>query len=99
MNSATNPSLGKREPFTVDEILWFIGDAEQQVGSQMRGHTQYVARFALEQIWAVQRFEQSSSKLTNCLITLTRWLIAMTAVLVILTGVLTYFTIVLARRN
>jgi hypothetical protein len=93
------PSLTKRHPLTADEILWFIEAAEKQVGSQMRGHAQYVARFALEQIWAVQRFEESSSKLTRCLIRLTRWLIIMTALLVFLTITLTYFTIILARKH
>jgi fluoride ion exporter CrcB/FEX len=57
----------------------------------MRGHAQYIARFALEQIWAVRRFEKSSTRLT--------WaLIIMTGILTALTTVLTYFTIVLAGR-
>jgi hypothetical protein len=93
MNSpSASPSLGKREPLTVDEILWFVEHAEPQVGSQMRGHAQYVARFALEQIWAVKTFERSSSRLT-------KWLIGLTGALLVLTAALTYFTIILARRG
>jgi hypothetical protein len=100
MNDITDrPSLTKRRPLTVDEILWFIGDADHLVGSQMKGHAQYVARFALEQIWAIERFEESSTRLTCSVIRLTRWLTAMTAILVVLTIVLTYFTIVLARKH
>ncbi len=92
MNDLSNqPSLTKRQPLTVDEILRLIEDAHHQVGSQMRGHAQYVARFALEQIWAVKRFEKSS----------TRWALVVTVtntILIALTAVLAYFTVVLARK-
>ncbi len=92
MNSPGNvPSLDKKQPLTDAEILWFIEHADPLVGSQMRGHAQYVARFALEQIWTVKAFEKSSSRLTKLLI-------GLTVALLILTGILTYFTIVLARK-
>jgi di/tricarboxylate transporter len=85
------PSLSKRGPLTVDEILWLVEHADAQVGSQMRGHAQYVARFALEQIWSVKSFEKSSSKWAAVLT-------VMNAILIILTGVLLYLTIELARK-
>lgn len=87
-----SPSLSQKEPLTDEDILWFIEHADTQVGSQMRGHAQYVARFALEQIRAVKAFERSSS-------TLTKWLVGLTGALLVLTAALTYFTIILARRG
>jgi hypothetical protein len=93
MDSAgRKPEWDQREPLTDDDILWFIANADSQAGTQMSGHAKYVARFALEQIRAVRRFEKSSGRLTSVLI-------VMTSVLIILTGVLTYFTIVLARKR
>ena len=88
------PLWTQKTPFTDEQILWFLDDkvADSLAGSHMKGHAQYIARFALEQIWAVRRFEKSSTRLT--------WaLIIMTGVLTVLTIVLAYFTIVLASRG
>jgi len=48
------------------------------------------AELALQNIRAIQEFDQISRKLT-------RWLIVLTCVLVVLTAVITRFTIVLAQ--
>lgn len=50
------------------------------------------AHLALEDLEAVRKFEQSSSKLTQ-------WLIGLTAALVILTIVIALYTVVLARKE
>ena len=93
MDSAgREPLWDQPEPLTDNNILWFIANADSQAGSHMSGHAKYVARFALEQIRAVRRFEKSSTRLT--------WaLIIMTGILTGLTVALTYFTIVLARKG
>jgi hypothetical protein len=91
--SGQKPSWTQKTPFTDEQILWFLDDniADSLAGSHMKGHAQYIARFALEQIRAVRCFAKSSTRLT--------WaLIIMTGILIVLTSVLTYFTIVLAGR-
>jgi hypothetical protein len=87
------PLWTQNTPFTDDQILQLLDDrtTEGLTGSQMKGHAQFIARFALEGIWAVRRFERTSGRLTCALIVLT-------AILMILTVVLTYFTIVLATK-
>ena len=92
--SGRKPTWTQKTPFTEEDILWLLDDniADSLAGTHMKGHAQYVARFGLEQIWAVKRFEKSSGRLT--------WaLIVMTCVLLIATLVLTYFTIVLVRKG
>jgi len=88
------PDWTQSTPFTDEQVLQLLDDntADRLAGSQMKGHAQFVSRFALEGIWAIRCFEKTSGRLT--------WaLIALTAILTILTVVLTYFTIVLARKG
>jgi len=70
------PSLEQEEPLTEEDIRYFIRAEimERITSSRERGLGQVIARFALEQIRAVNRFEKSSSLLSRCLYWLT-WLL------------------------
>ena len=75
MTEEKKPSLEQLEPLTEDDILYLV--RHNVIGSQVRTPAtevgQVVARFALEQIRAVNKFEQSSSRLSRRIYWLT-WL-------------------------
>lgn len=81
-NRLANPA-----PLTSEEIRDLFPHLNQVSESGMR---RLNAHLALENLEAVQKFEESSSKLT-------KWLIGLTVVLVILTIVIACYTVVLAR--
>ncbi len=77
--------LGNPAPLTSDEIRDLFPWMNQVSQVAMR-------RLTLQSLQAVQKFEDSSRKLT-------KWLIGLTVVLVILTIVIAFYTIVLARKE
>src|SRR5882762_8598457 len=83
-NRLANPA-----PLTSEEIRDLFPHLNQVSESGMR---RLNAHLALENLEAVRKFEQSSSKLT-------KWLIGLTVVLVILTIVIACYTVVLARKE
>ncbi len=84
------PSLEQEEPFTEEDIRYFTrGEIMERItGSKERGLGQVIARFALEQIRAVNRFEKSSSLLSCRVYWLTWALVAVTLVIAIFTVLL-----------
>jgi hypothetical protein len=79
--------LADPTPLTAQEIRDLLPYMNQITETGMR---RLNAHLALQNLEAVQKFEQSSSRLT-------KWLVGLTAALVILTIVITCYTIVLAR--
>jgi len=77
--------LGNPAPLTSDEIRDLFPWMNQVGQTAMR-------RLELQNLRALQNFEQSSS-------TLTKWLIGLTVVLVVLTIVIARYTVVLARKE
>ena len=78
--------LADPTPLTAQEIRDLLPYMNQITETGMR---RLNAHLALQNLEAVQKFEQSSS-------TLTKWLIGLTVVLVILTIVIAFYTFVLA---
>ncbi|SRR5258705_368704 len=76
-------------PLSSEEIRDLFPHMNQILVTGMR---RLNAHLALKNLDAVQRFEQSSSKLT-------KWLIWLTGILVVLTIVIACYTVVLARRE
>ncbi len=81
--------LGYPAPLSSEEIRELLPWMNQVTDAGMR---RLNAHLALKNLEAVQKFEQSSSKLT-------KWLIGFTVVLVILTIVIAFYTVVLARKE
>src|SRR5258708_2126687 len=81
--------LGNPAPLTSDEIRDLFPWMNLVSETGMR---RLNAHLALQNLEAVQKFEQSSSNLT-------KWLIWLTVVLVILTIVIACYTVVLARKE
>jgi hypothetical protein len=81
--------LGNPAPLTSEEIRDLFPHLNQISETGMR---RLNAHLALKNLEAVQKFEQSSSRLT-------RWLIGLTFVLVVLTIVIACYTVVLARKE
>ena len=81
--------LADPKPFTAQEIRELLPYMNQITETGMR---RLNAHLALQNLEALQKFEQSSSKLT-------KWLIGLTVVLLILTIVIAFYTIVLARKE
>lgn len=91
MSDPKDPSLEQERPLTEEDIRFLIRKMDSIVGTHNRGLGQVIARFTLEQIRAVRRFERSSTRLTY-------WLIVLTFVLVVLTGAIAWLTWVLVHR-
>jgi len=77
--------LGDPAPLSLEEIRELFPYMNQVGETAMR-------RLILQNLQALQKFEQSSGKLT-------KWLIGLTVVLVILTIVIAFYTVVLARKE
>jgi hypothetical protein len=75
--------LADPKPFSSEEISDLFEHMNQVGETAMR-------RLVLQDLRALQNFEQSSRKLT-------KWLIGLTVVLVVLTIVIAFYTVVLAR--
>lgn len=76
----------KLEPEEIDALFEWMHQISETGMRRLNAH------LALKNLQGVQKFEQSSSKLT-------KWLIWLTAVLVILTIVIACYTVVLARKE
>jgi len=79
------PSLDQEEPFSEDDIRYFIREMDQIAGSHNRGLGQVVVRFTLEQIRAIKKFEESSGKLAVRVYWLTWALVGLTVVIALFT--------------
>ncbi len=81
--------LADPKPLTPEEIRDLFPWMNQILETGIR---RLNAQLALQNLEAVRKFEQSSSKLT-------KWLIGFTVVLVILTIAITFYTVVLSRKE
>lgn len=88
MTNDSIPKLDQEQPLTEQDIRCLIRHMDEITGSHNRGLGQVVVRSALEQIRAVRKFDESSTRLATRIY----WL---TLVVVALTLVMTVFTVLL----